>query len=493
MRMTVIGTGYLGAVHAACMAEHRPRGPRRGQRRPRRSPRCRRAARPSSSPGSRRSWSGRCGSGKLRFSTSLQEAAEFGDVHFICVGTPQLPGGDRRRPEPHRGGRGRAGPAPDPGLPGDRQVHGAGRHRGPAGGPDRRAGPGGRRRGAGLEPGVPPRGLRGPGHAAAGPDRGRRRRRTPPTSRCARSTPACWTRARPTSRPTWPPRNWSRWRRTPSWPPRSPSSTRWPTCATRPGADVMTLADALGHDTRIGRRFLSAGLGFGGGCLSKDIRAFMARADELGVGDSLQFLREVDQINTGRRALAVEVARELAGGSFAGRNVAVLGAAFKPDTDDVRDSPALERGPGDPGRGRGGAGARPPGHLQRAPGLARRWTTSRRRSRPARRPTWCCTSPSGASTATIDPVRAASRWSGRRGCSTGATCCRSASGGRPGGPCGRWARPGAPDRLLAQRQVRRPRPSGLRRAGSGTTRPCGGSPSSTRTSRLPAQQPGWPG
>jgi UDPglucose 6-dehydrogenase len=108
------------------------------------------------------------------------------------------------------------------------------------------------------------------------------------------------------------------------------------------GADVMTLADALGHDTRIGRRFLSAGLGFGGGCLSKDIRAFMARADELGVGDSLQFLREVDQINTGRRALAVEAARELAGGSFAGRNVAVLGAAFKPDTDDVRDSPALD-------------------------------------------------------------------------------------------------------------------------------------------------------
>jgi UDPglucose 6-dehydrogenase len=107
------------------------------------------------------------------------------------------------------------------------------------------------------------------------------------------------------------------------------------------GADVMTLADALGHDTRIGRRFLSAGLGFGGGCLSKDIRAFMARADELGVGDSLQFLREVDQINTGRRALAVEVARELAGGSFTGRNVAVLGAAFKPGTDDVRDSPAL--------------------------------------------------------------------------------------------------------------------------------------------------------
>ena len=107
------------------------------------------------------------------------------------------------------------------------------------------------------------------------------------------------------------------------------------------GADVMTLADALGYDTRIGRRFLTPGIGFGGGCLSKDIRAFLARADELSVGDSLQFLREVDKINVAQRGLAVGVARELAGGSFTGRNVAVLGAAFKPGTDDVRDSPAL--------------------------------------------------------------------------------------------------------------------------------------------------------
>jgi UDPglucose 6-dehydrogenase len=107
------------------------------------------------------------------------------------------------------------------------------------------------------------------------------------------------------------------------------------------GADVVTLSDALGHDSRIGRRFLSAGLGFGGGCLGKDIRAFIARADELGVAESVGFLREVDAINSGRRQRAVDIARELAGGSLAGRNVGILGAAFKPETDDVRDSPAL--------------------------------------------------------------------------------------------------------------------------------------------------------
>ena len=97
------------------------------------------------------------------------------------------------------------------------------------------------------------------------------------------------------------------------------------------GADVVTLADALGYDTRIGRQFLSAGLGFGGGCLPKDIRAFVARAAELGVAGSVKFLREIDEINTSRRKrLAIELARELAGGSFAGQQVAVLGAAFKP-------------------------------------------------------------------------------------------------------------------------------------------------------------------
>jgi UDPglucose 6-dehydrogenase len=108
------------------------------------------------------------------------------------------------------------------------------------------------------------------------------------------------------------------------------------------GADVTRLAEAIGYDERIGAKFLRAGIGFGGGCLPKDIRAFMARAGELGVADALSFLRDVDGINTRRRTATVALARELVGGRFVGKRIAVLGAAFKPDSDDVRDSPALD-------------------------------------------------------------------------------------------------------------------------------------------------------
>ncbi|WP_159940380.1 MULTISPECIES: UDP-glucose/GDP-mannose dehydrogenase family protein [unclassified Nocardiopsis] len=108
------------------------------------------------------------------------------------------------------------------------------------------------------------------------------------------------------------------------------------------GADVIQLAEALSYDDRIGGKFLGPGLGFGGGCLPKDIRAFMARADELGVEPALSFLREVDAINQRRRARTIDIARQLIGGSFAGRTVTVLGAAFKPNSDDIRDSPALD-------------------------------------------------------------------------------------------------------------------------------------------------------
>ena len=107
------------------------------------------------------------------------------------------------------------------------------------------------------------------------------------------------------------------------------------------GGDITTLAEAIGMDSRIGPQFLRAGLGFGGGCLPKDIRAFMARAGELGVDEALTFLREVDEINLRRRSRTVDLAREAVGGDFRGRRIAVWGAAFKPDSDDVRDSPAL--------------------------------------------------------------------------------------------------------------------------------------------------------
>ncbi|NQX10905.1 UDP-glucose/GDP-mannose dehydrogenase family protein [Microbacteriaceae bacterium VKM Ac-2855] len=108
------------------------------------------------------------------------------------------------------------------------------------------------------------------------------------------------------------------------------------------GADVTQLADAIGYDARIGRRFLNAGVGFGGGCLPKDIRAFTARAEELGVGSSVAFLKEVDQINLRRRQRVIDVVAEELGGDVSGKKIAVLGLAFKPESDDIRDSPALD-------------------------------------------------------------------------------------------------------------------------------------------------------
>ncbi|ANS62778.1 UDP-glucose 6-dehydrogenase [Streptomyces lincolnensis] len=107
------------------------------------------------------------------------------------------------------------------------------------------------------------------------------------------------------------------------------------------GADAMLLARAVGADSRVGPLFLEPGLGFGGSCFPKDIRAFAARAEELGAGEAVVFLHEVDRINTRQRTRTVDLARRLLGGSFTGRRVGVLGAAFKPGSDDVRDSPAL--------------------------------------------------------------------------------------------------------------------------------------------------------
>ena len=107
------------------------------------------------------------------------------------------------------------------------------------------------------------------------------------------------------------------------------------------GADVTQLADAIGHDSRIGRRFLNAGIGFGGGCLPKDIRGFMKRAEELGVGHAVEFLDDVDQVNLRRRRRVHDILVEELGG-LKGKTVAVWGLAFKPDSDDIRDSPALD-------------------------------------------------------------------------------------------------------------------------------------------------------
>lgn len=108
------------------------------------------------------------------------------------------------------------------------------------------------------------------------------------------------------------------------------------------GADVTVLAQAIGHDPRIGNKFLKAGIGFGGGCLPKDIRAFMARAEELGAKQALDFLREIDAINLRARQRVIDVVRTMLAEDLTPFRIAVLGAAFKPESDDVRDSPALD-------------------------------------------------------------------------------------------------------------------------------------------------------
>ena len=108
------------------------------------------------------------------------------------------------------------------------------------------------------------------------------------------------------------------------------------------GGDVTVLAKAIGYDPRIGNRFLQAGIGFGGGCLPKDIRAFMARAGELGAEQALEFLREIDSINLRARQRVIELVRRDLSEDLKSKKIAVLGAAFKPDSDDVRDSPALD-------------------------------------------------------------------------------------------------------------------------------------------------------
>ena len=175
------------------------------------------------------------------------------------------------------------------------------------------------------------------------------------------------------------------------------------------GADVTMLADAIGHDDRIGRRFLNAGVGFGGGCLPKDIRAFMARAGELGVDQALSFLREVDSINMRRRVRMVDLAREVCGGSIVGRRIAVLGRGVQAAQ---RRHPRLagaQRGRADAAPGRPGDRHRPAGHRQRPQEVARALLRRHRRGRRPGRGGRCCCSPSGRSTSPSTRSRSRSR------------------------------------------------------------------------------------
>ena len=337
VRLSVIGTGYLGATHAACMAElgfdvigldvvpEKVELLNSGKV-------------PFYEPELDEVLERNIKAGRLRFTTSFQEAAEFGDVHFICVGTPQQSGsyaadmsqvfGSVRSLAPHlKAGDLVVGKST---VPVGTATQIANELSQSAPGVDIAWNPEFLREGFAVEDTLNPDrlviGVRSP--------EGEATLREVYAPLIEKDIPFLVTDF-PTAELVKVAAN-------------SFLATKisfinaMAEVCEAAGADVVQLAEAIGYDTRIGNRFLAAGLGFGGGCLPKDIRAFMARAGELGAEEALTFLREVDQINLRRRSHTVDLVTKELGGTVRGKNICVLGATFKPDSDDVRDSPSLD-------------------------------------------------------------------------------------------------------------------------------------------------------
>ncbi|WP_433437803.1 UDP-glucose dehydrogenase family protein [Nonomuraea sp. CA-141351] len=337
-RLTVIGTGYLGITHAACMADlgfevlgldidaDKIRQLNQGEL-------------PIHEPGLEPVLRRGLESGRLRFTTSYEEVAAFGDVHFICVGTPQKRGEYAADVTYIDSAIETLAPLLD------RECLVVGKSTVPVGTAERLADKLARLSPAG-----------GQAELAWNPEFLREGFAVEDTLRPDRIVLGVRTeRAEKVLREVYEPLGEVPFVVTDFATSELVKTAANAFLATKISfinamaevceaahADVKQLSEALSYDDRIGGRFLNAGLGFGGGCLPKDIRAFMARAGELGADQALTFLREVDAINKRRRARMVDLARELAGGSFHGCTVGVLGAAFKPNSDDIRDSPALD-------------------------------------------------------------------------------------------------------------------------------------------------------
>ncbi len=339
-KITVIGTGYLGATHAICMAvlgfdvlgvdvaQDKVDRLNAGQV-------------PFFEPGLPELLVKALESGKLRFTTNYAEAGAFGDVHFVCVGTPQLAGSnaaDLRYVES-------AVTALAPHL--DRRVLVVGKSTVPVGTAARLTGllralaPAGEQ----VELAWNPEFLR-EGFAVEDtlrPDRlvfgvesqwAQDQLHTVFAPIIEQGSPVVITDLSTAELVKVAANSFLATKI-------SYINAMAEVCEAT-GADVHQLAEALSYDSRIGGRFLRPGLGFGGGCLPKDIRAFAHRAEELGIGQAVAFLHEVDAINRRRRSRTVDLVRELAGGSLRGARIAALGAAFKPNSDDIRDAPALD-------------------------------------------------------------------------------------------------------------------------------------------------------
>ncbi|MFC4057993.1 UDP-glucose dehydrogenase family protein [Planomonospora corallina] len=339
-RLTVLGTGYLGATHAACMAElgfevlgldvdaEKVASLQAGNL-------------PIHEPGLEAILRRNLANGRLRFTTSYEEVADFGDVHFVCVGTPQKKGEyaadtsyldaviDSLAPHLRR------------------ECLVVGKSTVPVGTAERLAGKLARLAPAGeaaelawnpefLREGFAVKDTLHPDRIVLGvrSEKPEKIMREVYASMLEHGTPLVIT--------DYPTAELVKVAANAFLATKISFINAMAEVCEAAHADVKQLSLALSYDERIGGKFLNPGLGFGGGCLPKDIRAFMARAGELGADQALTFLREVDAINMRRRARMVDLARELAGGSFHGCTMTVLGAAFKPDSDDIRDSPALD-------------------------------------------------------------------------------------------------------------------------------------------------------
>lgn len=340
LQVTVIGTGYLGATHAACLAET-------GcsvlgvDTDPAKVVALSAGSVPFYEPGLTELVRRHLSTGRLRFSASLEEAGRFGDVHFVCVGTPQKPdslAADLRQVE-------KAIVELAPYLRAQCLV--AGKSTVPVGTAERLAAtlrsaapadgdvdlawnPEFLREGSAVEDSLWPDRI----VAGVRSEFAEKMLRAVYAQQIGNGVPMVVTDV-PTAELVKVAANAFLATKV------SFMNVMADMCDAA-GADVLALADALGRDERIGGRYLNAGLGFGGGCLPKDIRALMARAGELGIGDAVTFLREVDTINMRRRSRVVAMATNACGGTLQGRRICILGAAFKPRSDDVRDSPALD-------------------------------------------------------------------------------------------------------------------------------------------------------
>jgi UDPglucose 6-dehydrogenase len=337
LRLTVLGTGHLGITHAACMASlgFEVLGVDTNARKV--AELC--AGRlPIFEPGLEELLRAGLNSGRLTFTTSYSHAAAFGDVHFVCAGTPPQPGSDRADLSQVHSCVASLAPLLD------RQCLIVGKSTVPVG-TARRLAAELAAAGHGAELAWNPEFLR-EGTAVAdtlAPDRivaGVTSRRAEETLREVYAQPlAAGTQFFVTGLET---AELAKVAANSFLATKVSFINAMAEVSEAAGGDVGALAEILGADARIGPAFLRPGLGFGGGCLPKDIRAFIAWAADTAADQALGFLREVDAINLRRRARAADLAIELIGEDLAGVPVCVLGAAFKPGSDDVRDSPALD-------------------------------------------------------------------------------------------------------------------------------------------------------